>query len=221
MFDIGFSELLLILVIGLLVLGPTRLPLAIRTVMSWVKAIRGLAENVQNELSHELKLQELKESIKKTGEAVDIQNFSPELSKTVNELKESAEQLKNGFDTEIQEHQTDLNDLLNNDSEVKKDQLSSEGANVSEVENNQIDNKNKEEQPLERENDVISEITLNPDYYPSDDEFADMDIYNTTTEINNLPKDSMDETKLEQIHAVKDDISVKSDSITKEKELSK
>lgn len=44
MFDIGFSELILLMVLGLVVLGPKRLPIAIRTVMDWVKTIRGLAE---------------------------------------------------------------------------------------------------------------------------------------------------------------------------------
>ncbi len=66
MFDIGFSELLLVLIVGLVVLGPQRLPIAIRTVMGWVRTIRGLAANVQNELAQELKLQELKDSIKKS-----------------------------------------------------------------------------------------------------------------------------------------------------------
>ena len=53
MFDIGFSELVLLMLVGLVVLGPKRLPVAIRTVMGWVKTIRGLAANVQNELETE------------------------------------------------------------------------------------------------------------------------------------------------------------------------
>lgn len=93
MFDIGFSELILIFVIGLVVLGPKRLPIAIRTVMGWVRTIRGLAANVQNELAQELKLQELQESIKK-AEALNLSQLSPELSKTVEELKQSAEKMK-------------------------------------------------------------------------------------------------------------------------------
>ena len=55
MFDIGFSELLLVLIVGLVVLGPQRLPIAIRTVMGWVRTIRGLAANVQNELAQEVR----------------------------------------------------------------------------------------------------------------------------------------------------------------------
>ena len=98
MFDIGFSELVLVLIVGLVVLGPQRLPIAIRTVMGWVRTIRGLAANVQNELAQELKLQELKESIKK-AEELNLSSLSPELSKTVEELKQSAQQMQQDLNT--------------------------------------------------------------------------------------------------------------------------
>ena len=93
MFDIGFSELVLLMLVGLVVLGPKRLPVAIRTVMGWVKTIRGLAANVQNELKQELKLQELQDSIKKV-EQLNLKQLSPDLSKTVEELKEQAQKIK-------------------------------------------------------------------------------------------------------------------------------
>lgn len=104
MFDIGFAELVLIFLVGLVVLGPQRMPVAIRTVMGWVRTIRGLAHNVQTELAQELKLQELQESIKK-AEALNISNLSPELSQTVEELKQSAQKMQetlNSAKSEIQ-----------------------------------------------------------------------------------------------------------------------
>ena len=93
MFDIGFSELVLLMLVGLVVLGPKRLPVAIRTVMGWVKTIRGLAANVQNELKQELKLQELQDSIKK-AEQLNLKQLSAVLSKTVEELKEQAQKMR-------------------------------------------------------------------------------------------------------------------------------
>ena len=93
MFDIGFSEVVLVCIVGLVVLGPQRLPVAIRTVMSWVRTVRGLAANVQNELKQELKLQELQDSIKK-AESLNLKALSPELGKTVEELKASADKLR-------------------------------------------------------------------------------------------------------------------------------
>ncbi|WP_314721942.1 Sec-independent protein translocase protein TatB [Haemophilus pittmaniae] len=93
MFDIGFSELVLLMFVGLVVLGPKRLPVAIKTVMGWVRTIRGLAANVQNELKQELKLQELQEGIKK-AEQLNLKQLSPELGKTVEELKAQAHKMR-------------------------------------------------------------------------------------------------------------------------------
>lgn len=96
MFDIGFSELLLVLVIGLVVLGPERLPVAVRTVSGWIRALRSLAASVQNELTQELKLQELQDSLKKVEKA-GMQNLSPELKASMDELKDAAESLKRSY----------------------------------------------------------------------------------------------------------------------------
>ena len=111
MFDIGFSELVLLMLVGLVVLGPKRLPVAIRTVMSWVKTIRGLAANVQNELKQELKLQELQDSIKK-AESLNLQTLSPELSKTVEELKAQADKMKSELETKAAEAGTTVEEQI-------------------------------------------------------------------------------------------------------------
>lgn len=102
MFDIGFSEVLLILIIGLVVLGPTRLPIAIRTVMGWVNTMRKMATNVQNELSQELKLQELQASIKK-AEQLSMEKLSPELAQSVKELRASAQKMQAELQKSVQE----------------------------------------------------------------------------------------------------------------------
>lgn len=111
MFDIGFSELILLMILGLVVLGPKRLPIAIRTVMDWVKMIRGLAANVQNELKQELKLQELQDSIKK-AESLNLQALSPELSKTVEELKAQADKMKAELEDKAAQAGTTVEDQI-------------------------------------------------------------------------------------------------------------
>jgi len=110
-FDIGFSELVLLMLVGLVVLGPKRLPVAIRTVMGWIKTIRGLAANVQNELKQELKLQELQDSIKK-AESLNLQALSPELSKTVEELKAQADKMKAELEDKAAQAGTTVEDQI-------------------------------------------------------------------------------------------------------------
>ena len=96
MFDIGFGELVLVFVIGLVVLGPQRLPVAVRTVMGWIRAMRSLATSVQNELAQELKIQELQDGLKKIEQA-SKDSLSPELKATVDELKQTADSMKRSY----------------------------------------------------------------------------------------------------------------------------
>ncbi len=96
MFDIGFGELILVLVIGLVVLGPERLPVAVKTVAGWIRVMRSMAANVQNELTQELKLQELQDNLKKMEEQAG-KAISPELKASMDDLKEAADTLRRSY----------------------------------------------------------------------------------------------------------------------------
>lgn len=126
MFDIGFSELLLVAVIGLVVLGPERLPVAVRTVAGWIRAMRSLAANVQNELTQELKLQELQETLKKVEEKAGMEALSPELKQSMDELRQAAQSLKTSYQSTTDNVETELQkakELTENyDSAVKDTQ---------------------------------------------------------------------------------------------------
>ena len=63
MFDIGFSELLVIAVVALLVLGPERLPKAARFAGLWVRRARAQWYSVRSELERELAAEELKRNL--------------------------------------------------------------------------------------------------------------------------------------------------------------
>lgn len=65
MFDVGFSEVLLIAVVALLVLGPQRLPKAARFAGLWVRRARGQWDSVRNELERELAAEELRASVER------------------------------------------------------------------------------------------------------------------------------------------------------------
>ena len=63
MFDIGFSELLVIAVVALLVLGPERLPKAARFAGLWVRKARAQWYSVKSEFEREMAADELKRSV--------------------------------------------------------------------------------------------------------------------------------------------------------------
>ena len=93
----GAGELLIIAVIGLVVLGPERLPVAIRTVSGWIRSAKQMANGLTQEINHELKVQELHQNLKKAEEQ-GLQNLSPELSQTVQELKDAAASVTHSYE---------------------------------------------------------------------------------------------------------------------------
>jgi len=68
MFDVGFSELLLLAVVALVVLGPEKLPHAARMAGAWIGRIRRLIINVQADIENEVAAAELRERIRKEME---------------------------------------------------------------------------------------------------------------------------------------------------------
>ncbi|MFT4763735.1 MAG: sec-independent protein translocase protein TatB [Oleispira sp.] len=64
MFDIGFLELMVVGILGLLVLGPERLPVAARTVGLFIGKIRRTMSNIQDDLERQVRTDELKEKLK-------------------------------------------------------------------------------------------------------------------------------------------------------------
>lgn len=68
MFDIGFSELFVIAVVALIVLGPERLPKAARYTGLWVRRARAQWYAVKSEFENELADDELRRSLRDTGQ---------------------------------------------------------------------------------------------------------------------------------------------------------
>lgn len=72
MFDIGFFELLVVFVIGLLVLGPERLPKVVRAIGQWTGRAKATLNNLKYEMEREAYNEEMKERFKKQLEELGI-----------------------------------------------------------------------------------------------------------------------------------------------------
>lgn len=70
MFDVGFSELLVIAVVALLVLGPERLPRAARMAGLWVRRARAQWHSVRAELESEMAAEDLRRGMADTEAAM-------------------------------------------------------------------------------------------------------------------------------------------------------
>lgn len=87
MFDVGFSELILLAVIALVVLGPERLPHAARIAGAWFGRIRRTVINVQAEIEREVAEAELRERIRKEMEKMKEVAASEQLRKGLTEVE--------------------------------------------------------------------------------------------------------------------------------------
>lgn len=70
MFDIGWQEMFIVVLLAVIVIGPKDLPRAIKTVAKLVKKARGLARDFQDgfdEVVREAELDDLKQQVEKTG----------------------------------------------------------------------------------------------------------------------------------------------------------
>lgn len=71
MFDIGFLELLVVGVVGLLVLGPERLPKAARTAGLWLGKIKRSVSSMQREINAQLEAEELRQKLNEQQAKLD------------------------------------------------------------------------------------------------------------------------------------------------------
>ncbi len=78
MFDVGFAELFLLAIIGLLVLGPERLPRVARTLGGFVRKARMSWISLRNTIESEMNEADLSKPIKKTTE--ELRQIGKELS---------------------------------------------------------------------------------------------------------------------------------------------
>ena len=63
MFDIGFSELLLVGLVALLVLGPERLPVAARMAGLWIGRLKRSFNSIKSEVERELGADEIRRQL--------------------------------------------------------------------------------------------------------------------------------------------------------------
>lgn len=92
MFDLGFSELLLVAVVALIVLGPERLPRAARFAGLWLRRARAQWYSVKSELERELASEELRRSLQASRET--MQELGADLRATGDDARREFESLR-------------------------------------------------------------------------------------------------------------------------------
>jgi len=89
MFEIGFSELLMLGLVSLLVIGPERLPKVARIAGFWVGKLQKTLASVKAEIRHELQVEEMRQLMKERADLDEYQQAINEVHESVADLKSS------------------------------------------------------------------------------------------------------------------------------------
>lgn len=92
----SFWELVLVGVVALLVLGPEKLPGAIRTVTGTIRSIRQFGQQMKAELSDELRVHELHEKLRQAEEKGLLGLTADEIN-ALAELRQAASDVNNPY----------------------------------------------------------------------------------------------------------------------------
>ena len=102
MFDIGFFELLLISIVGLLVFGPDQFLDAVRVTTRWMKRLRRSFDEVRTEIQRELHNDEVMRDLKSS--ATELEKEMKELTKP---LQDQLHVMKDSIDAPEEHKQED------------------------------------------------------------------------------------------------------------------
>lgn len=98
MFDFGFWELVVVLVVALVVVGPERLPQLARTAGLWIGRMRRMVDSVRADIQRELAQEELKKTL---AEDSGVQEIKEMLDETRNDLHKEVSSLTLSADREL------------------------------------------------------------------------------------------------------------------------
>jgi sec-independent protein translocase protein TatB len=117
MFDIGWTEITIILIVALIVIGPKDLPRVLRTVGQWVGKAKGMTREFRGHIDDMIRDTELDE-VKKQIESAGSFDANSAIENTIDPDGE----IKNAFDfSEDKGNPTDLDDPSYDDEDDPKD----------------------------------------------------------------------------------------------------
>ena len=136
MFDVGFWELSLIAVIGLLILGPERLPRVARTAGLWVGKLKKMVADVKSNIDEELRMEELN-ALKQTGEKLktDLESTQKELREAGNAFQSSVEEVSNEAESVTKDAEVDIVSAINESAPKIDEELADIGNPAEPVKN--------------------------------------------------------------------------------------
>ena len=122
MFGMSFAEIMIIAVIGVLFLGPDKLPSTMVQIAKFFKSFKGSINDAKSSFEQEIKIQELKEETLEYKKKLDSAATSMRKTVTFDELEEIKSSTAGVTDTfkDIKESMNKVNEMKNDPLGVKK-----------------------------------------------------------------------------------------------------
>ena len=98
MFDIGFLELVFIALIALLVLGPERMPEAIRTTSLWIARLKRSFQQIKSEIETEVGADDIKRQLHNEAILKSIEDVKKGVESTYDDFQHQAKDLEYDID---------------------------------------------------------------------------------------------------------------------------
>jgi sec-independent protein translocase protein TatB len=115
MFDPSFLELIIICVVALVVLGPDRLPGAIKTVGLWIGRLRRSFNNIKREIEQEVGADEIRRQLRNEAIMEKFNNTKSQITESIDSVKSEAESIKN--DLNLKKQLSDVTDNSKGESD--------------------------------------------------------------------------------------------------------
>tara|TARA_S200000501_G_scaffold2865_1_gene2559 strand:- start:793 stop:1080 length:288 start_codon:yes stop_codon:yes gene_type:complete len=94
MFDIGFSEILIIATLTLIVMGPNRLPETIKTITLWIGRLRNFINSARSDIENEVGIDEIKKQLHNEKVMQEIAKTKAELNSVTQDLSSDKKDAK-------------------------------------------------------------------------------------------------------------------------------
>lgn len=89
MFEVGFSEIIMVALVALLVIGPEKLPKVARMAGFWLGKTRRVIATVKQEINEELQAEELRQTLRNKSGVDELQKLLEDTSGTLNQFRDS------------------------------------------------------------------------------------------------------------------------------------
>lgn len=93
MFEVGFSEIVMVALVALLVIGPEKLPKVARMTGFWLGKARSMAANLKAEVQAEFHAEEMRQMLEEQTKLNELQQLLHEGEKSLQDIKDSTIQL--------------------------------------------------------------------------------------------------------------------------------